>query len=263
MRFMPKNASRWLSRIAAIAAIVVIGGCQTATFPDPNAVPIESMTIVQRQILLKATSDDLVERQTQGRLPEALTQKLISLRARELAPGLDKVKYAPSEAWRYGEFFVAAKMWKEAKAALLIAVAQPHKQERWMVDRLRLARAQANLGEIDAAVATVRSTFSIAVDFERPPILPAVSLEIAPEGAGKGHDEELGDLVLAAIDQCKRATAPPNEGGKAFFAIRPFQIKRAYLLAASLYEAARKPEKAAKAIADRQTYAAVGSPERA
>ncbi|MFX4369950.1 hypothetical protein ABTA37_19670, partial [Acinetobacter baumannii] len=79
-----------------------------------------------------------------------------------------------------------------------------------MVDRLRLARAQANLGEIDAAVATVRSTFSIAVDFERPPILPAVSLEIAPEGAGKGHDEELGDLVLAAIDQCKRATAPPN-----------------------------------------------------
>ena len=117
MRFMPKNASRWLSRIAAIAAIVVIGGCQTATFPDPNAVPIESMTIVQRQILLKATSDDLVERQTQGRLPEALTQKLISLRARELAPGLDKVKYAPSEAWRYGEFFVAAKMWKEAKAA--------------------------------------------------------------------------------------------------------------------------------------------------
>jgi hypothetical protein len=155
------------------------------------------------------------------------------------------VKRIPGrQAWEYGEMFITARDWPKAKQLLETAVKNPPDEDRRVNDNLRLARVQAELGDVATAVKTARKVFG-TVDTSAAPILPATLYEIVPAGEGKGHDAELAALLEDAIGCHLRTQVDPTTGpGRDFLAARPFHVHRAWEKVVRLYDGAGETAKA-------------------
>lgn len=157
---------------------------------------------------------------------------------------MDVDKIPASQAWEYGDVFKTAGRWDLAKKAYEIAIQNPRNEDRRVNDRLRLALAEAHLGNVERAIELARSVFDTD-DRGTAPILPAVLLEIVPAAEGKGHDAELADLLVDAIAQHDRTIVDPHsDAGKAFFRAKPIHVRDAYRKAIALYTKAGLTEKA-------------------
>lgn len=235
-----------------MAAMLPLVGCQTGTLEDPNdakAAGILAPDIIRRQ--LKGTSDMLMERVGKGEISDAEFKDLISRRANELLEGLPLDKVDPARAWEYGEVFRTAKRWPQAKAALVIAVdhaVEAKNEDRRINDLIRLAHAEAMLGDVKGAIATATKTLN-ADPGASAPILPGVLLELVPAAKGKGQDAELAKLLEEAIKKHEVTIVDPKtDPGKAFLMAKPFHIRNAWGTVVELYAKAGKDEEATKAI---------------
>lgn len=231
---------------------IAVAGCQTKTLDDPNDPRVAGVLapdVIRRQ--LKGTSDMLMERVARGEIDDARFRELIAQRANELLKDLPVDRIDPARAWEYGEVLRTAKRWEQAKRVLAIAVAHAEKgrdEDRRVNDILRLAHAEAMLGEVPAALTTARRAFNAAPEASAP-ILPAVLLEIVPAARGKGHDVELAQILESAIGKhIETVVDPKSQGGLAFLGARPYHIRNAWRTVVELYAKSGEDEKARRAI---------------
>ena len=235
-----------------VAATLALVGCQTRTLDDPNDVKTAGVLapdVIRRQ--LKGTSDMLMERVRRGEITDAEFKELIAQRANELLKDLPIEKIDPARAWEYGDVFRTAQRWEQAKQALEIAVADAEKfknEDRRVNDILRLAHAEAMLGEVPAALKTARRAFNAAPEASAP-ILPAVLLEIVPAARGKGQDADLAKLLEDAIGKhMETIVDPKSEAGANFLAARPHHVRNAWRTIVELYAKSGDDETARRAI---------------
>jgi len=237
----------------AVLVLIALGGCKTGTLEDPNdpkEAGIMAPDVIRRQ--LKGTSDMLMERVNKGEMSDAEFKNLIAKRANELLSDLPLDKVEEARAWEYGEVFRTAKRWPQAKEALQIAVDYAIKtknEDRRVNDLLRLAHAEAMLGEVGPAIQTAEKTLD-ATPGGSAPILPGVLLEIVPAAKGKGKDAELAKLLEQAIlKHMATVVDPKTEPGKMFLMARPYHVRNAWRTVVELYAKAGKDEEARKALA--------------
>ncbi len=238
----PRNFMKHIL-FAAIVLITTVSlcGCQSGLLPDPN--DLNSDGLIQPDNLrkiLRAGSSSIYDRVARREITDVRAKAILAEFADELLSKVKVERIPVNKAWEYAEVFRAAHRWKEAEAALKIAVKYAQNEDRRVNDSLRLAQVMCQLGEIKAAFPIARSTFT-APPQDKAPILPSVLLEIAPATQGKGSDLDLARLLEDAIDQHRQVVVDPkSEAGQAFVEARPYLIRKAYFLASALYQHAGK-----------------------
>ena len=241
---------------AAVLVVAVVwfgsGFHHIGTPPDPNDPgPSGIMTPEVVRHTFIGYSDTLLMRlpkQADGRVNDAEFKRYMAQAANQL---LDKVKITrinSANAWEYGEIYIAAERWQDAKKAEEIAVKAAKDEDRRVNDTLRLARCMAMLGDVPAAIKTARSTFS-AGNTDTVPILTATLLEIVPAAEGKGDDVGLAGLLEGAI-QCEMRTVVngSTQPGQDFLVARKYHVHNAWKMIIELYRRAGKPDLARVAL---------------
>jgi hypothetical protein len=237
--------------IGALAvAALLCAGCHWGVPPDPN--DPRTAGLLKPDVLrqdLAGASDALMERVQKGEIDDAKYKELMAKAANSLLDQVDIGQIPPAQAWQYGDVYITARRWKDARRALEIAVKAAKDDDRRVNDNLRLARVLAELGEVPAAVKTARSTFNVT-DTGAAPILPATLLEIVPAGAGKGDDAELAALLEDAI-ACEQRTIVDAKTipGQSFLVARPHHVRNAWRKVVELYRSAGKTNEAEAAQA--------------
>jgi hypothetical protein len=98
------------------------------------------------------------------------------------------------------------------------------------------------LGQLPDAFKTARQAFNAAPEASAP-ILPAVLLEMVPAARGKGHDEELAELLEEAIGKHMATVVDPGTvAGVAFLAARPHHVRNAWRTIIEIYAIRRSEE---------------------
>jgi hypothetical protein len=244
-----------MKRLSPLLLVLALVGCNSPTLPDPND-PNE-VGVVQPDVLrnnIQSVSDNLFARVQKGEISDAKFQELMGDYANKLLESA-KIKTVPADrAWEYADVFRTARRWKEAKIYLEIAVKAAKNEDRRVNDSLRLAEANAQLGDIKAGIALVRSTFT-APPPEKAPILISTLLEFVPAAEGKGHDGDLAKLLLDAIPQAEKTLVDPKfDAGAAYIAARPHHIQNAFIRAIGLYTSAGQNDKAREAAMASQKW---------
>ncbi|MFI5385595.1 MAG: hypothetical protein ACHQ50_05675 [Fimbriimonadales bacterium] len=244
--------------VSGLLILLVAGGVvwfstrlsHIGTPPDPND-PRQAgiLTPEVLELDLKGASENLMDRINRGeQISDARFHDLMAEAANSLLNQVDVDSIPPNRAWEYGEFYITARRWKDAKKALDVAVKVAKDEDRRVNDNLRLARVLAELGDVHRAVVTARSTFNVA-DTGAAPILPATLLEIVPAGAGKGDDAELAAMLEDAIACENRTVVDANTvPGRDFLLARPFHVRNAWTKIVELYTSAGNPAKAKAAV---------------
>ncbi|QYK52948.1 MAG: hypothetical protein KF824_11895 [Fimbriimonadaceae bacterium] len=244
---------RWLS-----SAVFCLGlaGCSVIQLPDPNDMGGREQIdpeIMQRNIAL--AYQDLGLRVKRGEINEAQKEKLIRELAENLASYIKLENIPDHEAYRYADVLRQANRLAEAKAVYETAVSVAKTEDRLVNDSLQLARVMCMMGEVKPAIDLARTTFT-ASPKEKAPILLSVLYEIVPAGKDKGHDVELGDLLLDAIDQQMLVEVDPeSDAGKAFLDASQVHVAKAWQEAMKLYNSANREDLMRKAIERRDAVA--------
>lgn len=235
--------------IAAALGLGCLGGCQSGTVPDPNAVgPALQREPEMMRRNLSDTYLALAERLQRGQLTPERLDRLLTEEARTLVRGIDVESVPREQAWQYGEVFRTAKLWPQTARLYARSLVHPPNQGRLVHDSLRYAEALAKLGRIEECIAAAKRSLGTDAKFAVGVLLP-VYLEIVPAAEGHGHDAELAVLIELAMAEHVRALADPSTPeGRAFFAARPHHLLAASRLAERLYQRSGLPEKA-KALA--------------
>lgn len=241
-----------MRRYWVLLVVGILAGCQTTPLEDPNdtkTAGVLAPDVIRRQ--LKGTSDMLMERVAKGELSDDEFKQFIAKRANELLADLPLDQVDPAKAWEYGEVLRTAQRWPQAKQALIIAVQEAEKskdEDRYINDLLRLAQAEAMLGEVKEGVATASKTLT-ATPGGSAPILPGILLEFVPAARGKGQDAALAGLLEKAIDKHMATVVDPKtEPGQMFLAARPHHVRNAWRTVIDLYAKAGKDEDAKQAL---------------
>ena len=208
---------------------------------------------------LSGASDALLWRVQKGEITDEQFKDMMARAANSLLDQVDTSRIPSKSAWEYGEIYITARRWNDAKKALETAVKVAKGEDRRVNDNLHLARVMVELGDIPGAVKTARGVFDTP-DEGAAPILPATLLEIVPAAEGKSHDAELAALLEDAIKCEMRTIVDQNsKPGQAFLAARPFHVRNAWAKVIDLYTAAGKNQEAQaareKALAMRQQTA--------
>lgn len=223
--------------------------------PDPNNPALAG--IQTPEVLLRGlsgASDNLLARiyTREVRTPEqmkkadAVFKVELAKAANTLLKNVDIGSIPPSKAWEYGKVFIAARWWREAKAALETAVSVAKNEDRRVNDNLQLARVMAELGDVRGAVARAGLVVNEGTkDTDTAPILPGTLLELVPAAEGKGADAELARLLEEAI-KCENRTIVDagTEPGAAFLLARPTHIRNAWGKVIELFRSAGRLEEA-------------------
>lgn len=231
----------------SLAILLVLAGCSQPWKTDPNVshagVPVSGSVLARNIAGLMA---DLDERIAKGAVKASEKDALVAdYLDRELA-GIDPKRIRDDECWQFGDAYRLKGDWKTAKGLYERAVSSAKNEDRSVNDRLRLARAMAHFGENEAAIQTVRSTFT-ANPSNKAPILMAVLYEIVPEAKGDG--KEFARLLVDAVAQHQKTIVDPETPeGAAFLETRSVHVRAALLLAASLYAKAGDQETARSVV---------------
>lgn len=243
---------RWI--IVGLSALM-IAGCQSKSFPDPNDPNIAGKEAPERLLAnLRQVSDQANRRVRRGELTEEQAAKIVSDKARELASGLDVKNIPPTQAWMYGDLYRSGRLWEQAEGALLIAVKAAKTEDRRVVDSLRLAQAQAQLGKLKQAIKSAGTVMN-AKPVDCAPILPGVLFEVVPAAEGSNVDAELAGLLEKAIEAHARTIVDEKStGGVTFLLARSRHIDDAWEKVIELYSRAGDTEKAAIARAQQTRF---------
>jgi hypothetical protein len=232
--------------------LALLSGCGTKPPPDPNdpsAVGIMQPEVLQRN--LKWASDMVNERVARQEISEEEGKEYLAKYAAELVGKVDFKHMDAVQAWRYADIFRTAERWDLAKKALEMAVRHAKEiksEDRRVNDTLRLAQAQAKLGDAKGAIATARSVFD-ARETDKAPILMSVLYEVAPAARGKGVDLEVAKLVEDAAAQHLLVVIDPNKReGQAFLATKWHHVRKAWELVVELYRESGREDLAEAAI---------------
>lgn len=197
--------------------------------PDPN--DPSKVGVLQPEVLrqnLRAASDATNARVAKGEFSEERGAELLRQYAEKEIGTIDLEHIPVDKAWEYAEVFLAAKEWRLARAALIVALREPLNEDRRVNDTLRLATAEAHLGDVPRAIELARATFDTP-DTQAAPILMACLYEIEPAAKGTGHDAALAQLLEDAITQHQRVKVNRRtDAGRAFLQARPHHIRRAW-----------------------------------
>jgi len=211
-----------------LAGAILLAGCQSPTLPDPN--DPKNAGVMAPEVLrrnLAGAANAFFDRARHREITDPEARKMLADYATELLKDIRPDAVQPDQAWEYAEVLIAANRFADAEKMLLMALKNAKTEDRRVNDSLRLARCQAVLGDVKAAIATARSTFT-AAPRDKAPILLAVLMEIVPAGRGKGSDAELAQLLSDAIDQGKQASVDQaSESGKNYLMALPYHITRA------------------------------------
>ncbi len=250
---------RWL---LPIAAAVCLAGCQVqpARNPnDPNEVSADKQPDVIEAYMKQMSEDVIRPAVAAGQVTDAKGREMMVQGAKEYLKTVHIKDTPPSVAWKLGEAFMAAEEWQRAEGFIRTALQTDTTPDRLVHDRIWLARCEAELGIVDAAIKDARSSF-VAPPPDKWPILYAVYLEIVP-AAERAHPEtrlELAKLVEDAIKQHRAAEGSFDDlRTRGFVIAREHHISLAWSLVVHLYEAAGRPELARAAAAK-----AVGKPPK-
>lgn len=237
--------------LALLPIIVLVIGCKTSILPNPNdpadvgALPADT---IRDQI--KSISDTLMLHVYRREINDTEYKALMKEAAEKLLVGYNADKIDPAQAWKYADSLIVAQRWADARFTLEIAIQnakETHNEDRRVNDSLRLARAFAELGQVEQAVKAARSVFN-AKPVDSAPILFGVLYEIVPAARGKGKPVELAHLLEDAISiGLKVQVNMASREGQAFIRTRPHHVGQAWTTIASLYAEANMPEKASEA----------------
>lgn len=237
------------SALSFLSLLILMAGCRTGTIPDPNE---PAMSNVPNGDALSRNIRDLMEllddRQSRGEITadkrNILQKKVIT----DLLNRVDVANIRPAQAWQFGDAYRLAGDWAKARDLYAVAVKASKTEDRRINDSLRLARAQANLGESEAAVSTCRTTFDSQPQ-DKAPILLAVLYEIVQEGYEKSKSEIWATILEQAIEQHKQVIVDPgSKGGRAFLLARPAHIRNAWIKVAKIYQDLNMAERAREAV---------------
>ena len=220
---------------------IALSGCKFNPPVDPNdpkEVGLRSADLILDDI--RMASNQINERVRIREITVKQGSDLLASYAAGLVPPNATKSITEGDAWKYAEIFRTARNWRLASETLMIALKHPADEDRRVNDTLRLAQAEANLGQVKEAIARARSVFN-AKDADTAPILPAVLYEITPGAAGKGLDRELAHLVLdAALIHEKTLIDLNTEAGRRFLQARPHHLEVAMKEAKKLLDSADK-----------------------
>jgi len=239
-------------KFSLVLVVAMVCGCQSGQFLDPNN-PISSVGH-QGHILdkdLKAASESINERLSIGAISSQQGADELTKYARKLLDSDKDPRIARSEAWEYADVLITAQRWAEADRVLRVALQNPTGEGRKVNDTLRLAHCEAELGDVESAIAITRSSFG-ATPHWKWPILYATYLEIVPAALAhsKGKELELADLVKDAIHQHERALGDiNNKSEKMWVVTRRIQIDRAYHYMEQIYGSIDRPDLVKQTIA--------------
>lgn len=234
--------------------VPLVCGCQTKTLPNPNAAGQGASADALTQNL-RLASEEANRRVANGEIDESTAKELVVRKARELADAIVLDKTPEVDAWKVGDLYRSAQMWKEAEAALSIAIKSPANEDRRIVDTLRLAQALAHQGKAKEAIAISERVFD-AKPTDSAPILPGILYEVIPPIEGRGNDKALAGLLEKAI-AAHMATIVDHrsDAGKAFLLARKHHVSMAWEKVVFLYDAARLPNEASRARDARNQFA--------
>jgi len=224
----------------------LVAGCHTGTLPnpnDPNVVGGLSPDNIQDQ--MSCISDMLQIRLARQQINDTEYNDLLEKAADSLLVNFNSDRVEPSKAWQTSKVMITAKHWADAKPVLEAAVEWAkinHNRDREINDTLRLARVEAEMGDVPQAIKTARTVF-VLKPWEGAPILYATQLEIVPACRGKGHDVEVAKLLedAIAIDLNVQVDATKTEG-RDFLRYRPMHVADAWAGVVELYEDAKRPD---------------------
>lgn len=224
-------------------------GCKAEELPDPND-PVAGQ-LVPGDILLRnvnEVADSLDMRVFKGELSQKERDAFLQREVKKMLQGVKPTEIPPKQAWQYGDAFRVADDWQTAQSLYTTAVKVATTADRRVNDNLKLARVQAHFGQVDQAVATCRSLFTVKPE-EKAPILMAVLYEIVPESEGKGKNKEIARLLEDSIKQHEETLIDEKSlGGKAFLMARPLHIHKAWIKVAQLYQKEGLVDDARRAI---------------
>lgn len=226
----------------SLCIIFLLGGCRIDSYPDPNA---HDHKVIDPFVMMRNLEQlhlMLGRRVAEGEITPDIKDIMIRQQAQAFVKELDLETIDDDDAWRFADVLRQAGRWEDAYKALQIAVQDPETEDRRVNDNLQFARVAAHLGKVDEAIKAAKSTFD-AEPREKAPILLAVLKEIVPEGKGKGHDAELGQLLEGAIEQHTLVVIDPNSpAGIAFTAAYPIHISEAWNTTIRLYRSANRED---------------------
>lgn len=237
------SAKVWL----ALAPLLVIAGCQAPSIPDPNDPTVPGPNQTQRIVAaIKAVSDAANKRVLDREISPDDAKQLVNTFEANLCRSIDISQISPADAYIYGQIFLDAQDWENARKVLTLAVAHAKDEDRRVNDTLRLAQAYAELGDVKKAIGLTKTTFTTDPE-DKAPILPGVLFTIIPAGRGKGSDAELAGLLEDAIHQHELVVVNPQlDNGKMFLAAEPVLLNRAWHEVIRLYEESGRQDLADK-----------------
>lgn len=232
----------------AVALILVAGlsGCRLWQEPNPDDANQVSASRQPDLILrhMKHASDVVNDQVWRNKIDDATGRKLLLQDAQQYMNSIRLKNISANDAWKIAQAYLTAQQWDKAEHYLGIALQNPPDQDRRINDTLRFARCQAELGDVPAAIITVRSLFDAPPEWKWP-ILYAVYLEIVPAAAEKNPDMriELAQLVRDAIHQHLLATGNARDPRftNLIFA-RTHHVVKAWQLVDQLYADAKRPD---------------------
>lgn len=239
--------------LVGIGLVVMLAGCQSGTFPDPND-PADVGTLQPEVLMnnLKGASQNLNERKAKGEIDDKAYKRYISEYARKLLASVKIESVPPERYWEYAEVYRTAELWPETEVWARRAVKAAKNQDRRVNDSLHLAQALANLNRVPEAIQVARSVFDTPPN-EKAPIITAVLLELVPAASGKGSDIEVAKLLEDAIQQAHQTVVDGNsEAGKMYLMARPHHVNNAWHTVINLYRMAGRDD-LADAAAKRAT----------
>lgn len=237
-----------MRNVAWLVLGLLLAGCSSTTFPDPNQ-PVALKDDPARVLgNIGAVAAMLDRRIRDGQLAPEQRDELLKQYVGRYQEVIDPKAVPPGQAWQYGDIYRSAKDWKTARDLYAKAVEAAKNEDRRVNDHLRLAQAEAQLGNVQRAIELARATFS-APGADKAPILPAVLFEVLPAGLGKGKDPELAKLLEDAIGQHKQVIVDPkSDAGQRFMAARTALMRQAWIRAVNLYQASAGQDAARQAF---------------
>ena len=223
---------------------VIAAGCQFRQIPnpnDPNTVPADRQPIVV-DAYMKQMSDDVIG-PAKDITPEQGRQLMVQ-GAKDYLKTVHFKNTPPKLVWMVAEAYYTANEWGRARQLFEQALTADTTPDRKVNDTLKLARCQAELGDVDSAIRTARLAFQAPPEWKWP-ILYAVYLEIVPaaERIKPSARIELAHLVEDAIAQHEAATGTISDAvRRAWVVTRRFHIGEAWNLVEKLYNAANRPD---------------------
>lgn len=209
--------------------VVLLPGCRFGQLPNPNSIVVSDQydgITLQKNVL--SVSKMLSDRVMRGEIDSDTRTSVLHDYIKKQLTGFDVKKVGVDQAWRFADVYRQLGEWKTTQQLYQLAVENAPDEDRRVNDTIRLAEADAKLGNVTKGISLVRSTFS-ANSGGKAPILLATLYEFTPAALGQGLDVEVALLIEDAIDQhLLTYVDPQTEHGKAFLSARRHHIEQAW-----------------------------------